>query len=74
MPGMLFCTNCKHVDLMDIRYPLGEDMDVNLRPIALICTICAGKPWHNQIPYERYSAEVHDVLNPPAELLSATGS
>lgn len=74
MPGTLYCTNCGHVDLMDIRYPLGEDMDVNLKPIPLICTICAGKSWHNQIAYEKYVKELHDVVNPPPETLSATGS
>lgn len=65
MAGVLRCTQCNHVDLMDIRYPWGEDMDVNMRPVPLICTICAGQPWHNRMTRELYNPQLHDVVNPP---------
>jgi len=66
MPGVFRCVSCNHVDLMDVRYPHGEDMDVDLRPIPLICTQCAGLPWHNRMVYEVYNPELHDVVNKPS--------
>jgi hypothetical protein len=65
MPGILRCVKCNHIDHMDIRYPHGGDMDVNLHPVPLICAICAGLPWHNRLTRQVYNPEYHDVVNPP---------
>lgn len=64
MPGIFRCTKCEHVDHMDIVYPTGAELDVNLRPLPLICTTCHGKPWHNRMTREKYRPDYHDVINP----------
>lgn len=65
MTGIFRCTKCNHVDHMDIVYPTGAEMDVDMRPLPLLCTTCHGKPWHNRMIREEYNPEQHDVINPP---------
>lgn len=67
MTGVFRCTRCEHLDHMDIMYPTGAHVDVDLRPLPLLCTVCHDKPWHNRMIRELYDPEVHDVINPPAD-------
>lgn len=65
MTGIFRCTQCDHVDHMDLVYPTGAHVDVDGFPLPLLCTVCHGNPWHNRMTYDRYDPEVHDVVNPP---------
>lgn len=65
MTGIFVCSKCNHVDHMDIRYNMGNDIDVDGRPVPLFCTVCVGLPWHNRMVREQYNPELHGVVNPP---------
>lgn len=60
MSQLFACDTCNTVDLDELStLPLPSPSG------KWLCTICFGKPWHNQFPQEQYDPEVHLVVNRP---------
>lgn len=66
MSGTFRCVKCQTVDLMDLVYPWGANIDPMGKSEPLHCTVCNGKPWHNRFPRRPFDPTVDVVINPPA--------